>query len=312
MTIKNGVMFILKVVAVGVIYLVATMAAGMGLGTARVRLPAASDASASLVQAVVMGLGFGVCLGPLAARLRAPRAWHIVIWGSVMFLNFAAVILEGSIFTASLGEALPGLMVMALISTLAAAVALTALFAPRRPAEPVAWPRRTALAWAGRFALSALGYLVFYWVFGALNYQLFTHTYYETHQATLLVPPAQTIVLVESVRAAMLALSVLPLAVAWPMTGDNRLRLALLSGLVLFLIGGALPLAGDSSLPLFLRVASGWEIFLQNFSTGVVAALLLGGEARKIGSVGVKEQGGMGARPDLSGLSGSALRAPRR
>jgi len=295
MIIKNGVVFILKVVAVGVVYVAATMAAGMGLGAAGVRLPAPDDASGSFVQLVVTGLVFGLCLGPLAARLRVSRPWHVVIWGSVMFLNYAAVILEGSIFMTSLGSALPALVAMILIATAATAVAITALFA-KRPAVPVAWPRRSAAAWAGRLALSALSYLIFYWIFGALNYSLFTHTYYETHQATLLVPPTETILLVETVRGVMLALSVLPLAAAWPNTGLGRLRLAVMVGLVLFVIGGVAPLLGASALPLFLRVASGWEIFLQNFSTGVVAALLLGGQAMKLGSEGAREMGGKGAR----------------
>lgn len=48
---------------------------------------------------------------------------------------------------------------------------------------------------------------------------------------------------------------------------------------VLFLMGGLVPLASDATLPLFLRVASGWEILLQNFSTGAVVALLLGSGA---------------------------------
>jgi len=59
---------------------------------------------------------------------------------------------------------------------------------------------------------------------------------------------------------------------------------------VLFVIGGVAPLLGASALPLFLRVASGWEIFLQNFSTGAVAALLLGGGRQEEGSR-LKEEG---------------------
>jgi hypothetical protein len=276
MTIKNGLLFGLRVAAVAATYVLSMMLAGMVLGAAGVRLPVTGDASDSLLQAVVMGLGFGLFLGPLAARLPVSRFWHLVIWGCALFFNFAAVMLEGAIFTTVLGLALPGLMLMTLLSTLATAVALTGLFAPAGRPAPVVWPRRAALAWVGRFVLSALSYVVFYWVFGALNYNLFTHTYFEANQAALVVPPAQTILLVELLRAPMLVLSVLPLALAWPLTGASRPRLALVCGLVLFLIGGVVPLAGNSVLPLFLRVASGWEIFLQNFSTGVVAALLLG------------------------------------
>ena len=195
---------------------------------------------------------------------------------------------------------------MMLISTLAAAAALTVLFAPRGPARPVVWPRRTVLAWVGRFVACALSYVVFYWVFGALNYSLFTHTYYETHQAALVVPPAQTILLVEAVRSVMLVLSVLPLALAWPTVSANRLRLAVLCGLVLFLTGGLVPLASTTTLPLFLRVASGWEIFLQNFSTGVVVALLLGNAVAE--GMPARALEGRG-RAGLSTLSSKALDA---
>ena len=274
--IKNGLVYGLKVALVAVIYVGSTMLVGAVLGAAGVRLPTTGDASGSLLQVVVMGLGAGLTLGPLAARLRVSRLWHLAIWGSVLSFNFASVLLEGAIFTSSLGQALPGLELMMLISSLVTAGGLTWLFAPAAPAAPVQLPQRTALAWVVRFVASAASYVVFYWVFGMLNYNLFTHTYYETYQATLVVPPAQTILLVESLRAFMMVLSVLPLALAWQ---TSRPRLALLCGLVLFLIGGVIPLAGNPALPLFLRIASGWEIFLQNLSTGVVVALLLGNTA---------------------------------
>lgn len=279
MNIKSGLLFGLKVVAVGVTYILAMMVAGMVLKLAGLQMPETGSGSGSLVSVVVIGLGMGLCLGPLAARLPVSRGWHLVVWASVMFFNLSATVIEGAFFISTLGPALPALVLMELISTVATAAVITALFAPAGPVQPVVLSRRSVGAWAWRLAVSALSYVVFYWVFGALNYGLVTHTYYETHQAALVVPPAQTILMLEVLRGAMLMLSVLPLALAWPLNGASRMRLAVLCGVVLFVVGGLVPLISNASLPLFLRVASGWEIFFQNFSTGVVVALLLGNAA---------------------------------
>jgi hypothetical protein len=50
-----------------------------------------------------------------------------------------------------------------------------------------------------------------------------------------------------------------------------------MTGMLAFVIGGIIPLLGMiGTLPLLLIIASGIEIFFQNFLTGVVCALLLG------------------------------------
>jgi hypothetical protein len=41
-----------------------------------------------------------------------------------------------------------------------------------------------------------------------------------------------------------------------------------------FVVGGLVPLLPQTSLPLYLRLASLWEIFGQNFLTGVACACL--------------------------------------
>ena len=95
MNIKNGLLFGLKVLAVGVTYILATMLAGMVLRVAGMRLPETTNAAASFLSAVVIGLGMGVCLGPLAARLPVSRGWQVTVWASAMFFNLAAVMVEG-------------------------------------------------------------------------------------------------------------------------------------------------------------------------------------------------------------------------
>jgi hypothetical protein len=68
--------------------------------------------------------------------------------------------------------------------------------------------------------------------------------------------------------------SVLPLVLTIRTT---RRRLAIMCGVILFVIGGVIPLLQQvNTLPLFLLVASAWEIFFQNFLTGVVVAILMG------------------------------------
>ena len=56
-------------------------------------------------------------------------------------------------------------------------------------------------------------------------------------------------------------------------------QLAIWSGLLLFIVGGIVPLTWQmTALPLPLLLASAVEIFCQNFTTGVVTALLLVGK----------------------------------
>ncbi len=80
--------------------------------------------------------------------------------------------------------------------------------------------------------------------------------------------------MVESIRAPLIVLSVLPLVLT---VRTTRRRLVVICGIILFVIGGVVPLLHQVNiLPLFLLVASAWEIFFQNFLTGVVVAILLG------------------------------------
>lgn len=54
----------------------------------------------------------------------------------------------------------------------------------------------------------------------------------------------------------------------------RTLVVAVVVGSLLFIAGGVVPLLPESSLPLYLRVASLWEILGQDFLTGIVAAYL--------------------------------------
>jgi hypothetical protein len=134
-----------------------------------------------------------------------------------------------------------------------------------------------------------LGYLTFYYVFGALNYTLVTKPYYETHAGGVTVPQPQVVFLVELARAPLIVLSIVPLVLTMRTT---KRRLAVTCGTILFMVGGLIPLL-QAPLPVFLRVASAWEIFLQNFPTGVIVALLLGrGPEKQIKCAECSDAGG--------------------
>ena len=49
---------------------------------------------------------------------------------------------------------------------------------------------------------------------------------------------------------------------------------ALAAGVLLFVVGGLVVLLPQTSLPLYLRVASLWEVFAQNVITGAACAYL--------------------------------------
>jgi hypothetical protein len=238
-------------------------------------LPADADSATFAVQwfflsAVVIGLS----LGPIAARIHVSRRWHVLIWSSVLYFNIASVTIEGAFFAPDLLSNPWVILIQQLLICIFTGVLIAWLFAhvEENPTEHAPSVQRTWLSWTWRFLASAFSYLVFYAVFGALNFAFVTESYYAANP-NLNVPDLQTILVAESIRAVLIVTSLLPFLIKASMP---RRQLALWSGFLLFAIGGVVPLFWQiGNLPLFLLVASGWEILAQNFLTGVVAALLL-------------------------------------
>lgn len=239
-------------------------------------LPAPANPSLLLTTTLASGFLIGLAMGPLASLIHASRWRSVAIWATVLFLNLASVILEGYFFAPELMPLtmVPRAGVMHLLTSLVTATAIGFLFPPRQPATPRAErTSRSALSWAWRLAVSAAAYLLFYYSFGAINYVLVTGPYYETHPS-LAVPPAEIVIRVEAVRAVVIILSIIPLIAALRV---SKRKAVVACGSVLFVIGGLLPLLMQAGmLPPLLLVASGAEIFFQNFLTGAVAARLLG------------------------------------
>lgn len=222
------------------------------------------------VGALLMGVTAGVAARQVAAS--APR--HLLIWSALLFCNIGAVIIEGHFFAPDMVGSLGPSLAQQVAPCLVSAWLVYRLFAraATTPAQPVA--RRAWHSWLWRLGLSAATYFAAYWLFGALNYALITGPYYEAQGTPLAVPDPRTVLVVEALRAVLIVLALLPFLLTAQMPVR---RLALWSGMLLFIVGGIVPLTWQAgTLPLPLLAASAVEIFLQNFTTGAVAALLIG------------------------------------
>jgi hypothetical protein len=133
-------------------------------------------------------------------------------------------------------------------------------------------------ATAPRVLLSGLAYVFYYLVFGAITYQFFTKGYYP--EATKVVEKLGLwFWAIQVGRGVLMTLAVLPVIYTLRM---SRLQTAIVAGLVIWVAGGLSPLLIPNA---FMGVAQRMihivEIFTQNFSLGVTAALLL---RRSLGS----------------------------
>lgn len=223
----------------------------------------------------------GAFLGPLASHLKISRLQHFVLWGSLIIFNLGSVAFGGAYFAPDLVTTpIPVLLAQQLLATAGAALMITVLFAPA--GFSFSWMdalrTRPWYSWLWRFIVSSFSYLLFYFVFGGINYSLVTRPYYESHAGGLTVPAPEVVLALESVRGVLIVFSVLLFLVT---VRGTRQQLMVKTGWLLFAVGGIIPLIWQiNTLPLFLLFASGIEIFFQNFFTGVVAAWLMGIEER--------------------------------
>ena len=227
------------------------------------------------VLTAVSGAVLGAVVALMASRVRGTALRAFEVWFFLLFLNFASVAVEGSLFAP--GAAPPALLGPNLIrlGVVAAVIAAIAAFGRGRPAA-VALPRRAQrpwYRWSWRVVAAALIYLAVYFVIGGLNYTFVTRPYYEAHAGSLVVPPLQVVLTYEPIRALLIAVSVAPVVVSLNM---RLFHTALAAGVLLFVVGGLVVLLPQSSLPLYLRVASLWEVFAQNMITGAACAYLFG------------------------------------
>jgi len=267
-----------KSLLIGAGYTIALLIGTMFVRSMGLSLPEAKNTQTVLIWTFAGGTIMGLFLGPVAISMAASKIRHIVVWSNVIFFNLISVAIEGRFFAPELaGNSLQGSIIRQLLAAVVTGWLITILFAPKQTAVTVTVPQRSFFSWAWRFLISAFSYLVFYFIFGAINYSLVTKPYYETSVSGLTVPTAGTVLMAELLRGPLIVLSVLPFLLSQRM---NKKQAVMFTGLLIFSIGGLVPLTLQvGSLPFILLAASAVEIFFQNFSTGAVTALLLGQSA---------------------------------
>ena len=171
-------------------------------------------------------------------------------------------------------ETIPFLVTQQLLASIGTAILITLLFAPRINANLTnVNSRRAWHTWLWRVAVSVFIYVLLFFSIGGLNYSLVTRPFYEQQGSGLATPGTPIVLAVEILRGVLIVASIIPFILTFR---TNKRRLMILTGLVLFVVGGAIPLMLQvTTLPGFLLFASAWEIFFQLFPTGMVSAALL-------------------------------------
>jgi hypothetical protein len=277
---KSPLKFFWSSVLVALGYMSGIFVAGM-IGTVfGLQISAEATHNSSLILLLIGTVLLGAFIGPFASRLSLSRGQGFLLWGSLILFTFGSVTLEGAYFVPDLvSTPIPMLVMQQLFAAIGAALVIVSIFGTSR--KTASWrsslQQRPWYSWMWRFLLSAISYLVFYFVVGGLNYQLVTKPYYETHTGGLTVPSVNVVLIVESIRSILIVFSVFLFLLS---TRGTRAQLMAHTGWLLFAVGGIIPLILQiGTLPIFLLAASAVEIFFQNFLTGVVATSLLGLES---------------------------------
>ena len=182
----------------------------------------------------------------------------------------ALIFVPDSRFSQHAGSILLSSIVM--YTVLAAVLAILGqLLKLSKPLE-LSVPHRSIPGAALMVVLSGLAYTLYYLIFGSITYQFFTKGYF---------PQAEHVVArlggwfwaIEIGRGVLMALAALPVIQTLRM---KRWQSAIALGLLIWIVGGLAPLVVPNELMVFKqRMIHVVEIFTQNFTFGVTAALLL-------------------------------------
>lgn len=126
---------------------------------------------------------------------------------------------------------------------------------------------------APKVLLSALLYVMYYLIFGAIAFQFFTRKYYP-HATEQVAALGNWFWAYQLGRGLLMVLAILPIIYTLRL---RRSKAALLVGILVWVVGGLAPLVvPNPSMVALQRYEHIVEIFTQNFSLGVTAVWLLG------------------------------------
>lgn len=182
----------------------------------------------------------------------------------------AVIFVPDPLFQQHAGSILLSSVVMYAI--LAAALAILGQLLKLSSPLELTVPHRSIPAAALMVVLSGLAYAFYYLVFGGITYQFFTKGYYP-HAEQAVASLGGWFWPMEIARGILMALAALPIIQTLRM---KRWQTAIAVGLLIWVIGGLAPLIVPNELMgTRQRIIHMVEIFTQNFTFGITAALLL-------------------------------------
>src|SRR5512140_2608992 len=141
---------------------------------------------------LLSGILIAAVVAPVPARLLGSRRLHWIVWGTALFFNTLSVMIEGAFFAPTLSPMVSRPMTwtaFVLFQSLATAGIIAWLFGQNAGSEASnTLSKRAWYLWVWRFLLSSFSYLLFYFIFGAINYALATKPFYAAHVSGLTVP----------------------------------------------------------------------------------------------------------------------------
>ncbi|TCL73177.1 hypothetical protein EDC14_100539 [Hydrogenispora ethanolica] len=281
---RSWLKWVWKIGVAATVYTAATLVGGgllAGLGAPFPEMK--GDPNRLLLFVFLSGLLIAAVAGPAVAKTGFSRIRVCFAVCGMLFLNSVAQMLEAIYFAPGMisRNTACTLLAQQLLVAFLTGMAMACLFGggPRS----TRWETKRGRPWYDwlwRFAAGSGSYVVFYYLFGALSFALFTGVYYRGRGNGLHVPGPLEILAVEPVRALLLVASVSPLILRlqYPLR-----RRAGTVGLLLFTVGGLVPmLLASGSLPPGILIPGTVEMFFQNFLTGVTATLFMAGGGRKV------------------------------
>ncbi|MEM4718982.1 MAG: hypothetical protein QW330_02885 [Nitrososphaerota archaeon] len=241
---------------------------------------------------ILLSLMTGVMLGSLLTWLLTrigvkPLHALILTWINLYVVMFLSNIVEAYFFTTifSRVEVLAAAIIMPIPITLAEA-AMAAIILPAGDRSLLNLIRshlssRNAGSWAWRIAVSAVAYLLVYFFFGMLIYP-FVAEYYSDSTLGLRVPGFELIVPLEILRGLLYVAALFPIIAS--LSSDHKSSFIAVF-LMLFLVGGFIPLLSRPSIPPEILPFHTLEILADSLVYGFILSKILaaGGSSRNAG-----------------------------
>jgi hypothetical protein len=257
---------------VGLVYALASLLVSVLLGSIGRVAPSTDNFLIWIFTGTIVCLS----LSPIILHSTWPRSKTIfAVWAVLALVRSLGLGIEGFLFKpTSASGAVAGAIFGLFVSLLVAWLCVLLVMPAGQREDEYRQSGRRLRGWVWRVLLVGFAYFLFYFVFGATNALLYTLSFYKDNpQYGLSLPAPGVIFMAQSIRGPLFGLGSLFIVRA---ASASRRALALWTGLLLFVVGGAAPYIETTfrSMPLGFNLATLTEVFLQNFLTGVVAVYL--------------------------------------